>query len=115
MVQTAVRTITLNVYRVDDPDTRKFVATGRPATYFDRLPRQLQKLVEQLIEAVNEDDSFVAVLSLNALLFVFCVLILFLPATTLPLSAPRYFLCVLAQQICTKSAGRGVGPVFLHL
>ena len=57
MVQTAVRTITLNVYRVDDPDTRKFVATGRPATYFDRLPRQLQKLVEQLIEAVNEDDS----------------------------------------------------------
>ena len=41
MVRTAVRTITLNVYRIDDPIMRTFVTQGPPARYFEDVVRNI--------------------------------------------------------------------------
>ena len=41
MVRTAVRTITLNVYRIDDPVMRTFVTQGPPSRYFEDVIRNI--------------------------------------------------------------------------
>jgi protein CLEC16A len=56
MIQTAVRTITLNIYRINDEDTHRFVVCGKSGTYFSRLCIQLTTMFATLA-TVNHGSS----------------------------------------------------------